>query len=151
MPLSQEELYGATKANKKKKSDETGFFEAAAAGVVSGLIKIPEGIVSLGAELMDLGLGTETAKEVEKYFDDLNPFDEIAESRGIGKITQALASIGPVAIKGATLGVKAASAIRASNLAKRALAASSFIIKIRTSNSKRPRHSNYSFSRWNYW
>jgi len=71
MPLSQEELYGATKANKKKKSDETGFFEAAAAGVVSGLIKIPEGIVSLGAELMDLGLGTETAKEVEKYFDDL--------------------------------------------------------------------------------
>jgi len=123
MPLSQEELYGATKANKKKKSDETGFFEAAAAGVVSGLIKIPEGIVSLGAELMDLGLGTEMAKDVEKYFDDLNPFDEIAESRGIGKITQALASIGPVAIKGATLGVKAASAIRASNLAKRALAA----------------------------
>ena len=123
MPLSQEELYGATKANKKKKSDETGFFEAAAAGVVSGLIKIPEGIVSLGAELMDLGLGTEMAKDVEKYFDDLNPFDEIAESRGIGKITQALASIGPVAIKGATLGVKAASAIRATNLAKRALAA----------------------------
>ena len=123
MPLSQEQLYGATAANKKKKSDDTGFFEAAAAGVISGLIKIPEGIVSLGAELMDLGLGTETAKEVEKYFDDLNPFDEIAESRGIGKITQALASIGPVAVKGATLGVKAASAMRATNLAKRALAA----------------------------
>ena len=123
MPLSQEELYGATKANKKKKSDETGFFTAAAAGIASGLIKIPEGIISLGAELLDLGLGTETAEEVEKFFDDLNPFDEVAESRGIGKITQALASIGPVAVKGATLGVKAASAIRASNLAKRALAA----------------------------
>ena len=87
MPLSQEELYGATKANKKKKSDETGFFTAAAAGIASGLIKIPEGIVSLGAELLDLGLGTELAEEVENFFDDLNPFDEVAESRGIGKIT----------------------------------------------------------------
>jgi len=119
---SLEQAYGATAAANKKKG-ETNFFVSAAAGIASGLIKIPTGIVSLGAELLDLGLGTETAEEVEKFFDDLNPFDEIAESRGIGKITQALASIGPVAIKGATLGVKAASAMRASNLAKRALAA----------------------------
>ena len=122
MAVSLEQAYGATAAANKKKS-ETNFFVSAAAGVASGLIKIPEGVVSLGAELIDLGLGTETAEEVEKFFDDLNPFDEVAESRGIGKITQALASIGPVAIKGATIGVKAASAIRASNLAKRALAA----------------------------
>jgi len=122
MAVSLEQAYGATAAANKKKS-ETNFFVSAAAGVASGLIKIPEGVVSLGAELIDLGLGTETAEEVEKFFDDLNPFDEVAESRGIGKITQALASIGPVAIKGATLGVKAASSIRAANLAKRALAA----------------------------
>ncbi len=122
MAVSLEQAYGATAAANKKKS-ETNFFVSAAAGVASGLIKIPEGIVSLGAELLDLGLGTELAEEVENFFDDLNPFDEVAESRGIGKITQALASIGPVAIKGATLGVKAASAMRASNLAKRALAA----------------------------
>jgi len=122
MAVSLEQAYGATAAANKKKS-ETNFFVSAAAGVASGLIKIPEGVVSLGAELLDLGLGTELAEEVENFFDDLNPFDEIAESRGIGKITQALASIGPVAVKGATLGVKAASAMRASNLAKRALAA----------------------------
>ena len=120
MAVSLEQAYGATAAANKKKS-ETNFFVSAAAGVASGLIKIPEGIVSLGAELLDLGLGTELAEEVENFFDDLNPFDEVAESRGIGKITQALASIGPVAIKGATLGVKAASSIRAANLARRAL------------------------------
>ena len=78
MPLSQEELYGATKANKKKKSYETGFFTAAAAGIASGLIKIPEGIVSLGAELIDLGLGTDTAAAVETLCVDLNHFDEVA-------------------------------------------------------------------------
>ena len=122
MAVSLEQAYGATAAANKKKS-ETNFFVSAAAGVASGLIKIPAGVVSLGAELLDLGLGTELAEEVENFFDDLNPFDEVAESRGIGKITQALASIGPVAIKGATIGVKAASALRASNLAKRALAA----------------------------
>ena len=122
MPLSDTEVYGVKAANKKKEG-ETNFFVSAAAGVASGLIKIPQGIVSIGAELLDLGLGTETAEEVEKFFDDLNPFDEVAESRAIGKITQALASIGPVAIKGATLGIKAASSLRATNLAKRALAA----------------------------
>ena len=123
MPLSDAEVYGAKAANKRRKAEDTGFFTSAAAGIASGFIKIPEGIVSLGAELLDLGLGTETAEEVEKFFDTLNPFDEVAEARGIGKITQALASIGPVAIKGATLGVKAASSLRAANLAKRALAA----------------------------
>lgn len=49
------------------KKSETNFFVSAAAGVASGLIKIPEGVVSLGAELIDLGLGTETAEEVEKF------------------------------------------------------------------------------------
>jgi len=122
MPLSDTEVYGVKAANKKK-SGETNFFVSAAAGVASGIIKIPQSFVSIGAELLDLGLGTETAEEVEKFFDDLNPFDEIAESRGIGKITQALASIGPLAVKGATLGVKAASSLRAATLAKRALAA----------------------------
>jgi len=123
MPLSQEELYGATKANKKKKSDDTGFFEAAAAGIASGLIKIPESFVSLGAELMDLGLGTEKAKEVEKYFDDLNPFDEIAESRGIGKITEALTTVGTLAVTGGIRGVAIAATARSAIIAKRALEA----------------------------
>jgi len=123
MPLSQEQLYGATATNKQKKSEDTGFFTSAAAGIASGLIKIPQGIVSIGAELLDLGLGTKQAESVEKFFDDLNPFDEVAEARTIGKITEALASIGPVAVKGAQIGIQAASKIRAANIAKRALTA----------------------------
>ena len=69
MAVSLEQAYGATAADKKKKG-ETNFFVSAAAGVASGLIKIPQGLVSLGAELIDLGLGTETAEAVENFFDD---------------------------------------------------------------------------------
>ena len=76
MPLSDAELYGSVAASKKKKSEDTGFFTAAAAGVASGVIKIPAGFVSLGAELVDLGLGTEMAADFEDWFDDLNPFEE---------------------------------------------------------------------------
>ena len=58
------------------------------AGVASGLIKVPEGVVSLGAELIDLGAGTNTAASVEQFFDKINPFEEVAEKRAIGKKTK---------------------------------------------------------------
>ena len=74
MPLSDEQLFGTVAATKKKREDDVGFFTSALAGVYTGLWNIPKGIVSLGAELMDLGLGTESAAKVEKWFDDLNPF-----------------------------------------------------------------------------
>ena len=54
MPLSDAEVYGAKAANKRRKAEDTGFFTSAAAGIASGFIKIPEGIVSLGAELLSL-------------------------------------------------------------------------------------------------
>ena len=38
--------------------------DAAFSGVASGLIKIPEGFISLGAELIDLGFDTNTALKV---------------------------------------------------------------------------------------
>jgi len=107
MPLSEEQLFGQAAAAKKKRKEDTGFITSALAGVYTGLWNIPKGLVSLGAELVDLGLGTESAAGVEKWFDDLNPFDDEAEARTIGRITQALAQIGPVAIKGAMLGIKA--------------------------------------------
>ena len=62
---------------------------AALSGIVSGLIKIPEGFVSLGAELIDLGFDTKKAAEVEKFFDEINPFEEKAEEKAIGKLTEA--------------------------------------------------------------
>ena len=62
-PVLDHELYSGTSNT-----------EAALSGIASGLIKIPEGFVSLGAELIDLGFDTKTAAEVEEFFDKLNPF-----------------------------------------------------------------------------
>ena len=50
------------------------------AGIGSGFFKIPEGLFSFGANLIDLGVGTDTAAEVEEFFAKINPFDEYAEA-----------------------------------------------------------------------
>ena len=74
--------------------NDVSTIESVLAGVASGLVKIPEGVVSLGAELYDLGADTNTAAKVEKWFDDVNPFDEAAEATTAGKITETLVSLG---------------------------------------------------------
>jgi len=84
------------------------------AGVGSGLFKIPEGFVSLGATLFDLGAGTDTAASVEKFFEEINPFDETAEETVAGKITETLVSLGLPSTAGWKL---------ASNLANKAVKA----------------------------
>jgi len=103
--------------NSAEKNNETSWYTAFGAGIASGLIKIPEGIVSLGAELIDLGADTNKAASVEQFFDKINPFEEIAEERTIGKLAEIFTQIG---IPG-TAGFKAASglankAIRAKKL-----------------------------------
>ena len=115
-PLSLEE------SKKKQEDEEVGFFESALAGVATGLWNIPKGFVSLGAELFDLIGDTNTAKGVEKWFDDVNPFDDEAEARTIGKVVQAITQIAPVAIGGGALGIRAGKAI-GEKLAKRAVLA----------------------------
>ena len=40
----------------EEQGSETNALVSALAGVASGLIKVPEGVISLGAELIDLGL-----------------------------------------------------------------------------------------------
>ncbi len=102
-------------------SEDVGFFESALAGVATGLWNIPKGFVSLGAEIFDLVGDSNTAKDVEQWFDDVNPFDDEAEARTIGKITTALASIGPLALKGAQLGTRAALLARNALKAKEAI------------------------------
>src|SRR5210317_967928 len=77
----------------EEQGSETNAIVAGVAGIASGLIKIPEGIVSLGAELIDLGLDTDTAADVEKFFDKINPFEEVAKTRAIGKLTEAIAQV----------------------------------------------------------
>ena len=63
------------------------------AGIGSGLFKIPEGFVSIGANLIDLGTDANTAEKVEKYFAKINPFDEYAEATTAGKISEILTNI----------------------------------------------------------
>ena len=90
--------------NPEELGSERNAITAGVAGIASGLIKIPEGVVSLGAELIDLGAGTDLATDVEVFFDKLNPFEEIASERALGRLTEALVQVG---VPG-TIGFKAA-------------------------------------------
>jgi hypothetical protein len=87
-----------------EENNERSWYTAGLAGIVSGAIKVPEGIFSLGAELIDLGFDTNTAASIEEIFDKLNPFEEVAAERGIGKLTEALVSIGIPGAQGFKLG-----------------------------------------------
>ena len=78
----------------QEQSSETSALTATMAGILSGLIKVPEGVISLGAEVIDLGFDTETAVEVEKAFDKINIFEDIADDRAIGQIAETLIQIG---------------------------------------------------------
>ena len=88
---------------------EVSQLEAALNGIASGIIKIPEGFVSLGAEIMDAtGMTTDAAAKVEQAFDKINPFEEIAEQRAAGKILEAIVQIGVPAGVGAKIATKLA-------------------------------------------
>ena len=60
VPLSEAEL-----------NNDSSIFSSVAAGFASGILKTVEGVVSLGAELIDLGADTNKAAEVEQFFDDI--------------------------------------------------------------------------------
>ena len=92
--------------NSAESNNETSWYKAFGAGLASGIIKIPEGIISLGAELIDLGADSDTAASVEEFFDKINIFEDTAEERTIGKLTEAITQI---AVPGG-IGFKAASA-----------------------------------------
>ena len=101
-------------------NNEVSGATAFVAGLGSGAIKTVEGVVSLGAELLDLGATENSAAQVEAFFDKLNPLEEIAEERAIGRLTEALVQIGSVGTAGAklatTLATKALKAKRAGKL-----------------------------------
>ena len=120
MPFQlQDELPGGSKT---AEDEDVGLVTSALAGVYTGLWNIPKGFFSLGAELMDLGFGTESAASVEKFFDDLNPFDDEAEARLSGKLTQAIAQIAPLGIYGFAKGAQMGSKV-ARDLARKAVVA----------------------------
>jgi hypothetical protein len=125
MPISADAFYGSQQ-QKKKKDNDVGFFESALAGVATGLWNIPKGVFSLGATIFDLAADTNTAKSVEEWFDDVNPWDDEAEARTVGKITQAISQIAIPAGYGFKVGSTAAKAWQArtaADLAKKAVEA----------------------------
>ena len=63
MAKSFAEVYGGQDSGPNNK---VGTFESMLAGVGSGLIAIPKGLFSLGATLLDLGVDSGKAAEVEK-------------------------------------------------------------------------------------
>jgi hypothetical protein len=85
-------------------NSKASIFTSFGAGLASGLIKTVEGVVSLGAELVDLGADSNTAASVEQFFDDINIFEDTAQDRVVGKLTEVFTQIG---IPG-TAGFKAA-------------------------------------------
>jgi len=75
-------------------NNKVGTIESMLSGVASGLIGIPKGFFSLGASIMDLGVNSGKAADVEAWFDNLTTFDEKAEATAAGKITKLLVNIG---------------------------------------------------------
>ena len=93
-------------ADTENAKDSPNWALSMAAAIPSGVIKAVEGTATFGAALLDLGVDENRVEAVEAYFDKINPFDELAASTGIGKITELLVNIGvpaPPAIKAASL------------------------------------------------
>ncbi len=106
--LATSNEFDETNLDVAEENNEVSGATAFVSGIASGLIKVPEGVVSLGAELIDLGAGTNTAASVEQFFDDINPFEEIAEQRAVGRLTEAFVQIGIPGAAGAKLATKLA-------------------------------------------
>ena len=87
-------IKSGTELQPAEENNEISTFKSAMAGIGSGLFKIPEGFISTGAMFYDLFNDTDKAAEVEKYFADINPFDEMAEATAAGRITELIVNIG---------------------------------------------------------
>ncbi len=107
--------------SRKPKEDKEGFIEkyivdpitAGAAGVGEGAFKLAEGTLSLGTILVDLGVGSDLTRKVEKYFDDnkiLQALEDKADDSWTGTVTSVLTQFGVpggVALKAANGLIKA--------------------------------------------
>ena len=125
---------GFTSLRDEEINSERSVITSALAGVASGVIKVPEGIISLGAELIDLGFDTDLAADVEQMFDKINIFEDIADDTAIGRLTEGLVQIGVpggIGFKLASRAIKAKKAgnymnIKGTNLQKAAKKADDF-------------------------
>ena len=128
--LNKSDIYNSLNQEKENKTlkkvedeNEVSALTGFTSGVLSGLIKIPEGFASVTAELFDAGGGAlfgapvldeksiSYAAEVEKFFDTINPFEELAQERATGKISEALTQIATFGTLGAKAAIKGAEKI----------------------------------------
>ena len=97
-----------------EENSSAAWYTSVGAGFASGLLKTVEGIVSLGAELVDLGADSNSVATVEKFFDDVNIFEDTAQERVAGKLVEVFTQIGIPGGAGFKLATKlAAKAIKA--------------------------------------
>ena len=75
-------------------SEDSAWYTSMLAAIPSGLFKIAEGITTLGATLLDLGVDKDRAEAVEDFFAKINPFDEAANATAAGKITELIVNLG---------------------------------------------------------
>ena len=95
MTPDQENAYSSLFASANDVQDPTDVNSIVSfmAGLGSGVLKIPEGVFSLGATLIDLGAGTDNAAQVEEFFADINPLDEYAEATAAGRLSELLVNL----------------------------------------------------------
>ena len=86
--------------------NEVGTIQSMLAGIGAGIIDIPKGAFSLGASLVDLGLGTNHAAKIEKFFDNLTTLDEQAEATTAGNLTRVITNLGIPGTQAFKLGSK---------------------------------------------
>jgi hypothetical protein len=91
-----------------EKNSDTNIFASIGAGFASGILKTVEGVVSLGAELVDLGADSNTAGDIEKFFDDINIFEDAAQDRVVGRLVETFTQIGIPGTAGFKLATKLA-------------------------------------------
>ena len=77
-----------------EENSSAAWYTSVGAGLASGLIKTIEGVVSLGAELIDLGADSNAVADVERFFDDINIFEDTAQERTVGKLVEVFTQIG---------------------------------------------------------
>ena len=78
-----------------EEENQVSLMSSIGAGIATGLIKIPEGAASLYANIYDLTNDTNTAADVENWFDEniykkLGNLDEKAQATTAGKLLKLL-------------------------------------------------------------
>ena len=108
--------YDPNVISKEEENNETNLAVSIAAGIGSGLIKIPVGLASVAAEVYDAVQGEGVTIEdsavarLEKFIDDsvvgdvLSGLEEKARDTAAGRITEALVQVGIPAARGAKIG-----------------------------------------------